>query len=111
MLGAEENVKEYFNAIHNEFSAFKKVNDRFSFKYVSYRHGRKLLAKVSLHGKSLKLHLALDVNEFEQNVYHQKFNELKTYQEVPFTVKVKSERGKKNAIKLINALMEKRQIK
>ena len=33
-------------------------------------------------------------------------SDVKAYEEVPFTVKVKSERGAKNALKLIAALAE-----
>ena len=70
--------------------------------------GRKLLAKITVRGKTLKLHLSLSVDEFNNNVYFQKdLSSVKTYEDVPFTVKVKSNRGVNNAIRLINALMDK----
>jgi hypothetical protein len=59
----------------------------------------------------MKLHLALNIADFESNVYFQKdMSDVKAYVEVPFTVKVKSDRGLKNAIKLISALAEKKEI-
>ncbi len=105
VLGLEDFKQEYFNVLHNELLSYKKVNSRISFKGVSYRFGRKLLAKITVRGKTLRLHLALDVKEFNQNVYFQKdLSGVKAYQEVPFTVKVKSNRAKNNAIKLVEAL-------
>lgn len=107
LINSNEQTKEYFNVLHNELCSYKRVNDRFSFKCASYRLSRRLLAKITLRGKTLKLHVALDENEFDKNVYHQTVENRKSFADVPFTVKVKSERGKNNAIKLITALMEK----
>ena len=105
VLALSEEVQEYFNRLHNEIISYKKVKARLSFKCMSYRIGRKLLAKISVRGKTLTMHFALDVNAFDYNVYYQKdMGDKKAYKDVPFTVKVKSDRGLKNAIKLINEL-------
>ncbi len=105
ILGLDKEVQDYFSAIHNELISYKKVSARLSFKCMSYRTGRKLLAKISVRGKTLNMYLALNPLDFNQNVYHQKdVGEVKSYQLVPFRVKVKSDRGSKNAIKLINEL-------
>ncbi len=107
LLGLENQVQDYFNNIHNEIISHKKVKERVSFKQVSYRKGRTLLAKMTIRGKTLKLHLALDTEAFNKNVFFQKdMSDVKAYSEVPFTVKVKSARGEKNAVKLVDALME-----
>ncbi len=107
LLGLENQVQDYFNNIHNEIISHKKVKERVSFKQVSYRKGRTLLAKMTIRGKTLKLHLALDTEAFNKNVFFQKdMSSVKAYSEVPFTVKVKSTRGEKNAVKLVDALME-----
>lgn len=111
MVYIDRKTQEYYNEINNEFISYRKINPRVSAKGVSYRLGRELVAKITLRGKTMKLHLALDVNEFEFNVYFQKdMSDVKSYQEVPFTVKVKSDRGLKNAIKLITAMAEKKEI-
>ncbi|MBQ7235798.1 MAG: hypothetical protein IJX03_01400, partial [Clostridia bacterium] len=100
--------KEFFNTIHNQLISYRKVNGRISKKCLSYRLGRKLLAKITVRGKTLKLHLSLSVDDFNNNLYFQKdLSSVKTYEDVPFTVKVKSNRGVNNAIRLINALMDK----
>ena len=108
MLSSMDNVKGYYNEIENKFISFRKINSRVSIKGVSYRLGRKLVAKLTIRGKTLKMHLALDVKDFEQNVFFQKdMSDVKEYAEVPFTVKIRSDRALKNALKLIDALAEK----
>ena len=106
LLRLDSNIKTYFNILHNELVSYKNVNDRLSQKCMSYRLGRKLIAKMTVRGKTLNLHLAIDTANFDKKVYFQKnFADKKAYLEVPFTVKVKSDRGVNNAVKLISALM------
>ena len=110
LLSLDQSVQTHFNIIHEELTSFKRVKYRISFKHVSYRLGRRLLAKFTIRGKTLKLHLALSVSEFNKNVYFQKdLSSVKAYEEVPFTVKIKSQRAQKNAIKLIQVLMKENQ--
>ncbi len=106
LLRLDTEKQEYFNELHNHISSFKKVHGRVSLKGVSYRVGRKLLARFSIKGKTLKLNLALDLNEFNKNVYFQQdCSMVKSLKDVPFTVKVKSKRGANNAKKLVDELM------
>ena len=105
--GMDDKTKEYVNAINNKFKSLRNINMRVSSRGVSYRNGRELVAKMTIRGKALKLHLALDPKAFDEKIYFQKdLSEVKTHAEVPFTVKVKSDRGFKNALKLIDALIE-----
>ncbi|MBE7087315.1 MAG: hypothetical protein E7369_03345 [Clostridiales bacterium] len=107
ILGSAENVQGYYNAIENAFNSYRKINSRVSIKGVSYRLGRQLVAKLTIRGKTLKFHLALDVNKFDQKVFFQKdMSDVKEYVEVPFTVKVRSDRALKNALKLVESLAE-----
>ena len=111
ILGAEQNVQGYYDEINNEFLSFRKVHGRVSVAGVSYRFGRELIAKITYRGKTMKLHLALKPEEYDENVYHQKdVGNVKAYAEVPFTVKVKSDRGLKNALALIGALCIEKEI-
>ena len=111
MLGMDAKTQSYYDEINNKFRSMRKINPRVSTKGVSYRLGRELVSKITIRGKTMRLHLALDVNAFENNVYFQKsMGDVKAYEEVPFTVKVKSDRGLKNALKLIDALVEKNAI-
>ncbi len=111
ILDGETQNKEFFVAIYDEFTSLRGVNIRISAKGVSYRLGRELIAKSYVRGKTLRLNLALAVEDYPQNVYFQKdMSDVKIYQEVPFGVKIKSGRGLKNAIKLIGELAENRAI-
>jgi hypothetical protein len=77
--------------------------DRFNF-------GRETVAKMTVVGKTLKLYLALDVNdpELKETVYHQNdVSDQKAYESTPFLVKVKSEVGAKKAIRLVKYLAAK----
>ena len=110
-IKALEDELDYFNQIYNRFISYRNLNVRVSSRYVSVRKGKKLVAKITVIGKTLKLHLALNVLDFNKNVYFQKdLSALKSYKEVPFTVKVRSPRGLKNALVLIDAMCEKQGI-
>lgn len=107
MLFIDKKTQSYYNIINNKFRSLRKINIRVSSKGVSFRLGRELVAKLTVRGKTMKLHLALDVNAFDAKIYFQKdLSDVKAYAEVPCTVKVKSDRGLKNALKLVDALIE-----
>lgn len=107
MLEMDVRTQEYYDDINNEFISYRKMHQRISRRCVSYRFGRKLVAKISVRGKTVKLHLALPVSEFPEKIYFQKdMSEVKLYAETPFTVKVKSDRGERRALSLITALCE-----
>lgn len=108
LLKLDEHALLYYDEIYNKFNSYRGVNIRLSFKHLTFRYKRKLISKLTIKGKTLKLHLALDVNAFNKNVYFQtSLESVKAYEEVPFTVKVKSARGLKNALALITTLCEK----
>ncbi len=108
ILASEEKIQGYYTEIENAFRAYRKVNSRLSIKSLSFRLGRELIAKMTIRGRTLKLHLALEVKDFDQSVYFQKdMSDVKEYVEVPFAVKIRSDRALKNALVLIEALAEK----
>ncbi len=111
MLSLDSKSQEYYDELNNKFKSLRNINVRVSAKGVSYRLGRVLVAKITVRGKTMKLHLALDCAKFEEKIYFQKdLSAVKAYAEVPFTVKVKSDRGARNAIKLIDALAQEKGI-
>jgi predicted transport protein len=111
MLAIDAKTQSYYNTLNNTFRSLRKINPRISMKGVSYRLGKELVAKITIRGKTMRLHLALDVNAFAQNVYFQKdLSDVKAYAEVPLMVKVKSDRGLKNALKLVDALIQEKGI-
>lgn len=108
MLLAEKKVQGYYDTINNEFNSFRQMHARVSVAGVSYRFGRDLVAKITYRGKTMKLHLALKIKDYDENIYFQQdMKSVKAYKEVPFTVKVKSDRGLKNALVLVNEMCNK----
>ncbi len=111
MLDADESLQRYYNAIRNEFKSYRNINARISKKGDTFRKGRELIAKLTLSGKTIKLYYKLNIADYEESKFHQKFaGDKKTYAEVPMYVKVKSDRGLKNAITLIGELMNKENV-
>ena len=107
LLSLDSEIKNYFSEIHNQLISYKKVSYRVSFRGIAYRIGRKTLAKMMVRGKTLKLHLALNVDDYPRTVFFQENSgDVKMYEDVPFTVKIKSNRGKNNALRLITHLAE-----
>lgn len=111
LLTFGENIQGYFNTIYNKFISLRKINPRISTKGVSFRLGRDLIARLTIRGKTMRLHLALNVADYDTAIYFQKdMGDVKSYVEIPLMVKVRSDRGMKNAMKLIEALIEKKGI-
>lgn len=105
LLALDKITIGYFDSIDNEMRSYKRMSARISHSGMSYRVGRKLVAKITVRGKTLTFNLALNVNDFKQSVYFQKDkSDVKSFEDIPFTVKVKSDRGAKNAVKLAEAL-------
>jgi hypothetical protein len=65
-------------------------------KFVNLRKDKELIGKLSLTKNSLKLHLALDPDTYEE-IPHLDYSDKKTYSDFPFTVKITS----KKIIKLV----------
>lgn len=107
LLALDKEIKGFFSEVHNELISYKKVHYRVSFKGISYRVGRNAIAKMVVRGKTLTLYLALNVDDYATTVYFQKDSSaVKSYEEVPFTVKIKSNRGKNNALKLVGEIAQ-----
>lgn len=111
MLSLEKETQDYYDVLNNAFLSLRRMHGRVSQKGVSYRLGRDLVGKITVRGKTLRLNLALETKDFEESRYFQKdMRDVKSYQDVPFMVKVKSDRGLKRALELIDALIEKEKI-
>ena len=110
LIESEEDVKEYYSELKNEFLSYTKVasqlnwsNDRFSYK-------RETIAKICVRGRTLCLYLALNPDEFPESVYHQKFaGDTKMYEKTPMMIKIKSVVALKRAMRLVELLMERNQ--
>ncbi|MBQ8748864.1 MAG: hypothetical protein IJZ29_00125 [Clostridia bacterium] len=106
VLNAEDDVKEIYNDIKNYLLSYKGIKSRYSSACESFRLSRKLMAKFVIIGRTVKLYLALDPDEYPSNIYHQKNeSKKKAYVDVPFMVKIKSSLSRRKAKELIDKMM------
>lgn len=83
----------------------KKVRERISKKCATFNLGRKPIAKISIIGKSLRLHLALDPAAEELQKYPVKdLSDKASYKDVPVMLKISSDLALRRALKLIALL-------
>ena len=111
MLEADDDNKAIYNMLKNELMSYKKVNNRLTKTIDIFKFKSTYLAKISIAGKTVKLHLALDPKDYAETKYHQKdLGEKKKYEFVPLALKVKSDRSKKYAVELIAEVMNKAEL-
>ncbi|MBR1974560.1 MAG: hypothetical protein IKA20_01795 [Clostridia bacterium] len=107
MKQSEDDVKEYYSALKNELTSYKKINSNVSWHGDRFNFGRDTIAKITIVGKTLNLYLDLNPNdpEFKTTVYHQKdVGNQKAYESTPFMVKIKSDAALKKALRLVGYL-------
>ncbi len=102
---APENVAEYYNDIKNAFLRYKKVKSRISWSCDTITFGKEQLAKFVLTQKTLYVYLALSPKDLEGTKYFfTDESDIKKYEKVPVRVRVRSERGVKYTIELIEKI-------
>ena len=107
LIQSDERVKNYYTAIKNHILSYKNVKTRLSWKFESYKKGRIQLFKMKIRGKTICLYCALDPNEFDRAKYFHEEALAKTFAAVPMLVRIRSDRGLKKALGLIDTVMEK----
>lgn len=104
-----DDVKQYYGETKSALLSYKKVNSNVAWGAERFHKGRETIARFKIRGKTLCLYLALDPNEYEKSVYHQvDVSDNKSMHGTPMMVKIKSPRGVKKAIRLIDEMMAKR---
>jgi hypothetical protein len=104
---APENVASYYNDIKNAFLRYKKVKSRISWSCDTITFGREQLAKLVLTQKTLYVYLALSPKELGGTKYFfTDESNVQKYEKVPLRVRVKSDRGVKHTIELIEKIAE-----
>jgi hypothetical protein len=103
----DDEKKQRYNTIRNALQSYKKVSERLSSKGDSYRFHRDLIAKMTISGKTLRLHLALNPEDFEESKYsYQDLSAKQRYMYIPMTIKLRSNRSVKQALELIEMLAQ-----
>ncbi len=107
MFETDPVILERYNELKNYIMSFKKIKSRVSNTADTFNIGRDQLFKLSTSGKSLKLYLNLDVKHIESrfNIIDQ--GGVKSYEQVPAFLRIKSNRAMKYAYELIDRVISK----
>ena len=106
LIQSQDKMQDYYTGLKNVLLSFEGVKSRVSWNYDSFNRGRKQLAKMNIRGKSLMLYLALDPKEFADTKYF--FTDVSDklkFSKVPMRVKIRSGRGFKHGVELIEEMM------
>ena len=101
-------MQDYYTGLKNVLLSFEGIKSRVSWNYDSFNRGRKQVAKMNIRGKSLMLYLALDPKEYEGTKYF--FTDVSDklkFSKVPMRIKIRSGRGFKHGVELIEDMMNK----
>ena len=108
---APETIAQYYNDIKNAFLRYKKVRSRISWSCDTISYGKEQLAKFVLTQKTLYVYLALSPKDLEGTKYFFKDeSDIKKYEKVPLRVRVRSDRGVKYTIELIEKIAESKEL-
>ncbi len=106
LIQSQDNVQDYYTGLKNVLLSFEGIKSRVSWNYDSFNKGRKQMAKMNIRGKSLMLYLALDPKEFEDSKYFATdVSDKAKFAKVPMRLKVRSGRGFKYGVELIEEMM------
>ncbi len=109
IIQGTDEQKNFYGQVKTALLSYKKVNSNIAWGAERFNKGRETIARFKIRGKTLCLYLALDPKEFEYSVYHQvDVSDNKSMHGTPMMVKIKSPRGVKKAIRLIDAMLAKR---
>ena len=108
LIQSGEETKNYYSQLKNKLLSYKGVKSRVSWKWETFRCGRKTLAKLRLRGKTLSLCLALNAEDYEDSKYIvENISDVKSYVDVPCLYRIKNDRRVKYAGELIEEVMRK----
>ena len=110
IIQGTDDQKNYYGQVKTALLSYKKVNSNIAWGAERFNKGRETIARFKIRGKTLCLYLALDPAEFETSVYHHvDVSDNKSMHGTPMMVKIKSARGVKKAIRLIDIMLERRE--
>lgn len=114
LAAADNQIKVWYSVIKNDLLSYRGVKSRVSSTCDSFRVSRKLVAKITLIGSTLRVSLALDPENERFNdgrFPHKNKGDKHMYKDVPFQVKIKTDLGLRRARALITEMMKDRKIK
>ena len=107
LILSDKSVKEYYADIATEILKFERVKSRTNWSGVTFSVGRERFATVAFAGKTLCLFLAIDPTTLESGKYKARnVEDVKKHAKTPAMLRIKSDGGKRYAVKLINLAAE-----
>jgi len=105
---SSDEIKEYYNGIKNYLLSYKRVHARTSWSVDSFNVGHDYVAKIGFRGKTLVLFLALDPDRYvdDKKYFVKNVRDIKKFELTPSMVKIKSERGLKRAMELVDEVLK-----
>ncbi len=111
LIQADSEIQDYYTVIKNTLLSYKGVKSRVSWNFESFNKGRVQCAKLNLKGRALLVYIGLDPNEYNISKYHfVDVSDKPKFEKVPMLMKVKSDRGLKYVLELIEEMMLKNEI-
>ncbi len=109
IIQSSDETKNYYGSVRNALLSYRKVNSNIAWGAERFHKGRETIARFKIRGKTLVLYMAIDPKEIEYSVYHQKdVSDNKSLHGTPTMIKIKSPRGVKKAVRLVDYMLEKR---
>lgn len=106
LIQSDDETKWYYSQLKNRLCSYDGVKSRISWKWESFRSGKKTLAKLRLRGKTLSLCLALNADDYADSKYKvESLAEIKAYADTPCMYRIKNDRRLKYGGELIDELM------
>lgn len=100
-------LKVRYSEVKNDLLSFKNVKARMSWFFETFRIDNRVIAKLSINGKTLSLYLALSPQNLAGTKYHFKdVSQYKKYADTPLRMIIESKRSVKWAKELIAAVAE-----
>lgn len=106
LIQSGELTKSYYSELKNCLLSYGGVKSRMSWRWETFRTGRKTLAKLRMRGKTLSLALALNPDDYADSKYVvESLSGVAAYADTLCLYKIKNDRRLKYAKELIDKLM------
>ncbi|MCQ2409369.1 MAG: hypothetical protein MJ068_02345 [Clostridia bacterium] len=112
LILSKDRTKHFYNILKNEILSYKNVKARMSWPAEKFRSGRNTIIMFRMTGGELTAYFDLDPKAYSESEYLvEDVSEIKTYASTPAMCKIVAQRRLENALKLIEAVMEKHGLK
>lgn len=104
LAALDADKKAAFEQIREALLAKKGVKERVSKKYLTFNRGREQIARISIISTSLRVHLAVDLDEYKEQTWMKDYSGKVAYERVPGMVRVSSPLAARRILAIIEKL-------